>query len=75
MKEQIGQSTISLKLYNYVWIQHTFPTMGKFTNNYMVAPWEAPLSPIIANLVMEWFEQHALESYLGIPPTTMVTLC
>ena len=27
-----------------------------------------PISPIIANLVMEWFEQHALESYSGIPP-------
>ena len=27
----------------------------------------SPISPIIANLVMEWFEQHALESYLGIP--------
>ena len=28
----------------------------------------SPISPIIANLVMEWFEQHALESYLGTPP-------
>ena len=27
----------------------------------------SPMSPIIANLVMEWFEQNALESDSGIP--------
>jgi hypothetical protein len=25
------------------------------------------ISPILANLVMEWFEQQALESYRGVP--------
>ncbi|XP_072042909.1 uncharacterized protein [Amphiura filiformis] len=45
-----------------------FSNNGQFYRQLYGCSMGNPISPIIANLVMEWFEQHALETYQGVPP-------
>ncbi|XP_072028434.1 uncharacterized protein [Amphiura filiformis] len=45
-----------------------FSNNGQFYRQLYGCSMGNPISPIIANLVMEWFEQHALETYQVVPP-------
>ena len=45
-----------------------FSNNGQFYRQLHGCSMGNPISPIIANLVMEWFEQHTLETYQGVPP-------
>ena len=45
-----------------------FSNNGRYYRQMHGCSMGAPISPILANLVMEWFEQKALTSYTGTTP-------